>query len=197
MRMGRFVQVSVLALLGMVAALGLCEKAYAQCGLPELVKGAERYNQLVCKASSASRAGNNTKALDLLLEASKQPVLESPNIRLFGAIAKSYAKLGRFDEADQYVKYDDLSILWMIGIVRCQAASDSTDEHLFQDGKALTGDDAKHMATVLCGPVFDEFSYFRDRHAESFVPAAKAILQHSSLRKEINDVRHGQEQSRH
>jgi hypothetical protein len=38
-RIERFVQVSVLALLGTVAALGLCEKAYAQCGLPELVEG--------------------------------------------------------------------------------------------------------------------------------------------------------------
>ncbi len=195
--MERFFHISVLALLGVAAALGLCERAYAQCGLPELVKGAARYNELVCKASSASRAGNNTKALDLLLEASKQPVLESPNLRLFGAIAKSYAKQGRFDEAAQYLKYDDLSILWMIGIVRCQAASDSTDEDLFQDGKALTGDDAKHMATVLCGPVFDEYSYFRDRHVESFVPAAKAILQHASLRKEIDEARNAQGQSRH
>ena len=77
----------------------------------------------------------------------------------------------------------------MIGIVRCQEGSGSTSESLFQDGKPLTDGEAKHMASILCGPVFDEFSYFRDRDTESFIPAAKAILQHASLRKEIDSMR--------
>jgi len=143
----------------------------------------------VCKASKASRSGDDRKALELFLAASEQPVLESPNIRLFRRIAKVYAKLGHFHEADRYLKYDNLSILWMIGIVRCEVASNSTDESLFQDGKLLISDEAKDMAAVLCGPVFDDFSYFRDRDAESFIPAAKAILQYGALRKEIGLMR--------
>jgi hypothetical protein len=123
------------------------------------------------------------------LAASEQPVLESPNIRLFPEIAKTYAKLGRFHEADQYLKYDNLSVLWMIGIVRCQVALNSADESLFQDGEPLNSDEAKHMAVVLCGPVFDEFSYFRNRDTESFIPSANAILQYAALRKEIGLMR--------
>ena len=187
--MGRFVQGGVFAQLVMMAVLFLCGTAPAQCGLPELVKGADKYNELVCEASSASRAGNNQKALDLLLKASQQPVLESPNVRLFGQIAETYAKLGRFSEADQYLKYDNLALLWMIGIVRCQAATDSEKESLFRDRKALRSDEGNHMADVLCGPVFDEFNYFRERDAASFVPAAQAILSYASLRKEIDQMR--------
>ena len=78
----------------------------------------------------------------------------------------------------------------MIGIVRCKEASNSTDESLFRDGEPLTSDEAaKHMAGVLCGPVFDEFSYFRDRDTESSIPAANAILQYATLRKEIGLMR--------
>lgn len=173
----------------LLSALLLPGSASAQCGAPELVKGAERYNELVCKAHAASKRGDRQEALDLFLSASKQPVLESPNIRLFGQIARAYAKLGRFHEADLYLKYDNLSILWMIGIVRCQGVPNSADESLLQDEKALTSDEGKQMAAVLCGPVFDEFSYFRDRDAESFVPAATAILEYSALRKEIDVLR--------
>ena len=187
--MQRFARTGVIALLAVCAASLLGESASAQCSVPELVKGADRYNELVCNASKASRGGDDRKALALLLAASEQPVLESPNIRLFPKIAKTYAKLGRFHEADRYLKYDNLSVLWMIGIVRCQVALNSTDESLFQDGEPLTSDEAKHMAAVLCGPVFDEFSYFRDRDTESFIPAANAILQYGALRKEIGLMR--------
>jgi hypothetical protein len=169
----------------------------AQCGAQELVKGADKYNELVCKSSTAARSGDDRKALELLLDASEQPVLESPNVRLFGQIAKIYAKLGRFHEADLYLKYDDLSLLWMIGIVRCGEVPDSKDEILFQDGKALKSDEAKHIAGVVCGAVFDEFSYFRDRDVESFIPAAKAILQHEAIRKEIDLKRHNQHSEQH
>jgi hypothetical protein len=166
--------------------------ASAQCSAPELVKGADKYNELVCSASAAAQSGDDGKAIKLLLAASEQPVLESPNIRLFGQIAKTYARLGRFHDSDLYLKYDDLSLLWMIGIVRCRETADSKDESLVQDGKPLISDEVKHMAGVLCGPVFDEFSYFRDRDAESFIPAAKAILRHEAIRKEIDAMRHKQ-----
>jgi hypothetical protein len=44
--------------------------------------------------------------------------------------------------------------------------------------------------------VFDEFSYFRDRDAESFVPAAKAILRHEDIHKEIDLLRQKQQPDR-
>jgi hypothetical protein len=177
------------ALIAAILSGGL---ASAQCNAPELVKGADKYNELVCKGYAAARAGEDNKAIELLLAASEQPVLESPNIRLFGTIAKTYAKLGKFHQADLYLKYDNLSILWMIGIVRCQETPDSKDEILSQDGRQLVSNDAKHMVNVLCGPVFDDFSYFQDRDAESFIPAAKAILQYGVLQKEINLMRQKQ-----
>jgi hypothetical protein len=188
-RMQLFARNGVIALLALGAASLLGESTSAQCGVPGLVKGADRYNELVCQASKASRSGDDRKALEFFLAASEQPVLESPNIRLFRQIAKIYARQGRFHEADRYLKYDNLSILWMIGIVRCQVELNSTDESLFQDGKPLISDEAKHMAAVLCGPVFDDFSYFRDRDTESFIPAAKAILEYGALRKEIGLMR--------
>lgn len=70
--------------------------ASAQCSVPELVKGADIYNELVCKASNASRRGDDRKALELLLAASEQPVLESPNTRLFPKIAKTYRQTRSF-----------------------------------------------------------------------------------------------------
>jgi hypothetical protein len=177
-------QLFVVLFLGSLAA--------AQCNAPELVKGADKYNELVCKASVAAQSGDDKKAIEFLLAASEQPVLELPNIRLFGQIAKTYARLGRFQESDAYLKYDDLALLWMIGIVRCQQAPDSKNETLVQDGKPLTSDEAKHMTAVLCGPVFDEYSYFRERDAKSFIPAAKAILRHEAARKEIDAIRRKQ-----
>lgn len=176
----------------LLTLLCLCDSTSAQCSAPELVKGADKYDELVCKAYAAARAGDDKTALELFLAAAQQPVLESPNMRLFGQIAKTYARLGRFHESDLYLKYDNLSLLWMIGVVRCQAKPNSQNESLFQDGQQLASDEAKHMADVLCGPVFDEFSYFRDRDADSFVPAARAILQHEAVRKEIDLMRRKQ-----
>lgn len=175
-----------------LAVLSLSTSLLAQCNAPELVPGADKYNDLVCKAWSTEQHGDKEKALELWLDASKQPVLESPNIRLFGKIATLYAKLGRFREADRYLMYDNLSILWMIGIVRCKQEANLSDESLLKDGKPLTSVEAKDMVDVLCGPVFDEFSYFRDRDAASFAPAAHAILQFEAVRKEINALRHSQ-----
>jgi hypothetical protein len=166
----------------------LCGSAVAQCNAPELVKGADKYNELVCKAFVSAHSGDDKKALDYYLSALNEPVLESPNIRLFAEIAKSYAKLGRFSDANLYMKYDNLSVLWMIGIIRCQGTPNSKDESIFQDGKQLISKEAKHMADVLCGPMFDEFSYFRDRDTASFVPAAKAILRHEAIHHEIEEM---------
>lgn len=161
----------------------------AQCNAPEVVGGADKYDVLVCQGVAASRNGEDQKALGFFLAASQQPVLESPNILLFGRIAETYARLGQFREADLYLKYDDLSLLWLFGVVRCQVQSHSNDESLFQDGKPLKSDEAKHMANVLCGPIFDNDAYFGDRDAESFISAARAILRYDTLRKEIDLMR--------
>lgn len=170
----------------------LAGSASAQCSAPELVKGADKYNDLVCKGYAAVGSGDLKKALELFLAASTQPVLESPNTRLFGRIAKTYAALGRFQEAEVYLRYDNMSVLWMIGIVRCKPMPNAAGDRLFQDGKALTSEEAKHMVDVLCGPMFDEFSYFRDRDTKSFVPAAEAILRHVAASTEIDRMRHRQ-----
>jgi hypothetical protein len=158
---------------------------FGQCHAPELVRGADKYNAAVCKAYGAEKVGNNEEALELLLAASELPVLESPNIRLFGHLALEYAKVKRFEESERYLAYDNLSILWMIGIVRCQLGSNSGDEVLLQDGRLLASAEANRLSKVLCGPVFDEYSYSRERKAESFVPAARAILLHAELREKI------------
>lgn len=169
----------------MLASLCAPVALHAQCAAPELVNGAYKYDDLVCKASAAARKGNEKTALEFYLSALNQPVLESPNIRLFADIGETYAKLGQFKQADLYLEYDNISILWMIGIVRCGPK----DSALFQDGKVLTSNQSKHMVDVLCGEAFDEYSYFRDRDAESFTAAAKAILRHDAVENEIEKLR--------
>jgi hypothetical protein len=161
----------------------------AQCNTPEVVKGATKYNTHLCQGISASEKGEEQKALGFFLEAAKEPVLESPNILLFGRIAETYARLGQFSKADLYLKYDDLSLRWLIGVVRCQAQSNSSSELLLQDGEPLNSPEANDMVGVLCGPIFDNNDSFADRDAESFVPVAKAIVRYSILRKEIDHMR--------
>jgi hypothetical protein len=164
--------------------------ASAQCNVPEVVKGADKYNELVCKAYAATKNGNREQALDLFLAASRENIFESPNVLLFGDIAKTYASLGQFENADKYLKYDNITVLWMIGIIRCHHTSDSSDNEVFvKDGKPLTSPEAKYMVNAVCGELYDDYSYFRDRNAESFVPAAKAILRYSEIRKEIDEMR--------
>jgi len=143
----------------------------------------------VCQGAAASSHGEDEKALGFFLAASQQPVLESPNILLFGRIAETYARLGQFRKADLYLKYDDLSLLWVIGVVRCQVQSRPNGESLFQNGEPLKSEEATHMENVLCGPVFDNDAYFGDRDIESFIPAAKAILRYGAVRKEIGLMR--------
>lgn len=167
---------------------------HAQCNAPEVVKGAGKYNMLVCQGAAAVGRGEDQKALGLFLAASKEPIFEFPNISLYGRISETYARLGQFKEADLYLKYDDISLLWLIGVVRCQEGPNMKDEGLFQDGDRLTSDEAKYMANVLCGAIFDEYSHFGDRNAASFVPAAKAILRYNALRKEIDQMRTKQSQ---
>jgi hypothetical protein len=179
-------------LFGSLLFVALCLQVpcSAQCNAPEVVKGADRFNELVCKATAASQSGDDTKALRLFLAASKQhPLSEFPNTLVFGSIARSYARLGQFREADLYLKYDDLSLLWLIGIVRCQPQLPFGDEVLLQDGQLLQSDEAKHMVNVLCGDIYDNNQYFRDCDAESFIPAAKEILRYGALRKEIDLMR--------
>lgn len=164
--------------------------ASAQCNAPELVKGADKYNQEVCKAYAAAKNGRQQQALDFFLAASKENIFELPNALLFGNIAETYAKLGQFANADRCLKYDNIVVLWMIGIDRCKRPSESSDEEfLLHDGETLTSPEAKYMVNVLCGEIYDEYSYFRDRDAESFVFAARAILKYDALRKEIKQMR--------
>lgn len=103
---------------------------YGQCSAPELVKGADKYNALVCQGVLADQKGMDREALGYFLSASQQPTLESPNIFMFGRIAKTYARLGQFHEADVFLKYDDISLLWLIGVVRCTGESGSGEESL-------------------------------------------------------------------
>lgn len=188
-----YVMVISLAILPVI----IIGNASAQCNAPEIVKGADKYNEQVCKAYAATKNGKQQQALDLFLAASKQNIFESPNVLLFGDMAKTYASLGQFENADRYLKYDNISVLWMIGIVRCQHTSESTDDEiLLQDGKALTSSEAKYMVNVICGELYDDYSYFRDRNVESFVPAANAILKYTALRKEIDQMRAKQQSLR-
>ncbi|MGD0294873.1 MAG: hypothetical protein ABSB30_13565 [Terracidiphilus sp.] len=176
-----------------IAAFCLQVPCSAQCSAPEVVKGADEYNVMVCQASEASQKGDYKKALKLYLAASEQnPLFEFPNILVFGSIARTYARLGQFQEADLYLEYDNLSLLWLIGVVRCQALPSSDDEILLQDGKLLQSKEATHMQNVLCGEIYDNNQYFRDRDADSFIPAAKAILRHGAIHKEIDLLRRKQ-----
>jgi len=172
----------------LLAASLLQGSASAQCNAPEVVKGNDKYNELVCEGDAASRSGDHKKALGLFLAASKQTTLEFPNVLLFGRIAETYAQLGQLREADLYIQYDNLSVLWLIGVVRCQTPPNAEAEVLLQDGSLLQSEAAIHMANVLCGPIYDNNDYFGDRDAESFVPAAKAILRYDALRREIHNI---------
>jgi hypothetical protein len=169
----------------------LCSQVlvFGQCSAPEVVKGAEKYNVLVCQGASAAQSGDDRKALGYFLSASQQTLLEFPNIHLFARIAKTYARLSQFREADLYLSYDNISILWQLGIIRCQAQTAIDNEVLFQDGRLLQSNQATYMASRLCGPIYDNNAYFGDRDADSLIPTAKAILRHGALRKEIEGMR--------
>lgn len=140
--------------LAVVLFLGI--RCFAQCQAPEVLKGATKYNTLVCQGVAASQKGEYQKALGFFLKASKEPIFEFPNLLLFGRIAETYAHLLQFDDSDRYLEYDNLSLLGAIGIVRCQAQSNSDNENLFQDGELLKSAEAKHMVDVLCGEIFDD-----------------------------------------
>jgi hypothetical protein len=161
----------------------------AQCHAPEIVGGADKYNALICRGVNAEARGNEHEALENYLAASNMILLETPNVLLFGRIAKTYARLGQFKEADVYLEYDNLRLLWLIGVVRCQAQPSFDNEVLLQDGKLLQSAEATHMQSVMCGEILDNDAYFAERNAISFIPVAKAILRHGELRKEIDLMR--------
>ena len=77
-------------------------RCQAQCNAAEMVKGADKLNQLVCQGVAAAEKGENQKALGFFLAASKEPIFELPNIVMFSRIAETYARLGQFREADVY-----------------------------------------------------------------------------------------------
>lgn len=170
-----------LALIGMLPV-----QCRAQCTAPETIQGADIYNKLVCQGVQALSNKKQEEALRDFLSASQKTTLEFPNTLLFRRIAKTYASLGQFKEAHEYLEYDGISLLWSMGIVRCRAGSVGAQEVLFQDGVLVKSAAATHMAGVLCGEIYDNNQYFADRDIESFVPVAKAILHHSELRKEID-----------
>ena len=172
-------------LLAVICSSTLCN---AQCSAPEAVAGADRYDELLCQGVAAEKTNNEERALELFLAASRQPLSESPNVLLFGRIAKAYALVGKFHDAKVYLDYDNIAVLWQIGIVRCQSQPSSEGEYLVQDGKLLEGDEARHMTNVVCGEVFDNDADFTNRDALSFAPAAKAILQYATLRREIENM---------
>lgn len=176
-------------LVGLVMSCMSSALCCAQCTAPEIIKGAEKYNKLVCQGVQALSSNDQEKALINFVSASKMVTLEFPNNLLFGRIAKVYASLGRFKEAYEYLEYDDISLLWSMGVVRCHAGPSGGQEVLFQDGVLLKSAAATHMARVLCGEIYDNNAYFADRDIESFVPLARAILRHTELRKEIDLMR--------
>lgn len=173
-------------LVGLVTGCMSSAPCCAQCTGPEIIKGAEIYNKLVCNGIQALSSNNHEKALVDFISASEKTTLEFPNTLLFGRIARTYASLGRFKEAYEYLEYDDISLLWSMGVVRCRASQPSGQEILYQDGVLLKSAVATHMARVLCGEIYDNNAYFADRDIESFVPLARAILRHTELRKEID-----------
>jgi hypothetical protein len=161
----------------------------AQCNAPEVVRGADAYNALVCKGYRAMDVKNYQDALKFFLSASKGIVAESPNMLLFARIAYVYAKLGRFGEADEYLRYDNLALLWAIGVVRCKGGPGTEDDTLHQDGVPLSSSASEHMADVLCGGMLDNMLNLQGRDAASFVPAAELILRHTETRREIDKLR--------
>jgi tetratricopeptide (TPR) repeat protein len=161
----------------------------AQCNAPEVVPAADTYNAFVCKGYRAMDAGNYQEALKFFLSASKGIVAESPNMLLFARIAYVYAKIGRFGEADEYLRYDNLALLWAIGVVRCERIPGSEHETLRQDGVPLSSSESKHMADVLCGGMLDDMLDLQARDAAGFVPVAQMILRHTEIRREIEKLR--------
>ena len=159
--------------------------AKAQCDAVQLIHGADKYNKQVCDAYKASASGQDQKALTLFLAASREPLFELPNSHLFAPIAREYARLGDFNKAKTYLEYDNLALLWEIGIVSCS----EDQKNLLKGGLNLNTTEANYMTRVVCGAALDDYTYFGNRNAEDFVATANAILRHAALRKEIEKLK--------
>jgi hypothetical protein len=174
-------------LLALVAA---SQGIYAQCDSPELIKGAEKYNALVCKAEVASSSHDEKLAQSILLLAENEsPVEKFPNVFLFDRIALSNARLGQFDLAALNLDYENISILWMMGIVRCKKIPNSDDEILFREGEPFHSENARYMANTLCGDIYDNNQNYLSAKASDYGRAAKMILRHMEIEKEIAALR--------
>jgi hypothetical protein len=150
------------------------------------MKGYDEFNTLLCNGVLASEHGDYNKALEFYLAASQKGFLEYPNFVMFQKIALTYARLGQFENAYKYLKYDDISILWAVGIVRCQSVDGADDSVLLQDGHLMGSDEARYLANhVLCGEAIEDNVDFSQWNAENLVSVAKAILEHKKLRSEI------------
>ena len=81
--------------------------------------------------------------------------------------------------------------------MRCETIEHSDDEVLYRDGHLLNSDDATHMAYELCGDAYRDLFDFQNDGIESFIPVAKAILRHDTIRQEIALMRAKQLRPKH
>lgn len=155
-----------------------------QCKEAETVSGATKYNVLLCDGIRLAKLGRHAAAVNQFVAASRVPLEESPNILLFPRLATEYATLGKTREAKRYLEYDELSVLWMLGEVRCSPRSSEQyeQETLVRNGSRVVSDEADEMSKVLCGEIFDDYNDTRNLAVRGFVPAAKSVLRHEQAR---------------
>lgn len=172
-----------LVFLGFAASIMLfpARSAIAQCNATEIVHGAEKYNKLVCDGYAARSAKQYQRALDIFLSASKQPLFEVPNIQLLAPIAETYVDLDRTEEAERFLRYDNLALLWELGIVSCNQENSG----LTQGGVALTSETAKYVTNLVCGAAFDDFTNFTNVKVDDLIPVANAMLRYKGIQERI------------
>jgi hypothetical protein len=179
----------------LLLSLSLCfflsaQKICAQCDAPELIKGADKYNALVCRAEAASQNHDEKLARSILLLAEDEtPVQDFPNVFLFDRVALSNARFGQFDLAELNIEYSNISILWMEGVIRCKKIPDSDDELLFREGEPLHSENARFMASVLCGDIYDKNQNFPLVKTSDLERVANMKLRHIEIEKEITALR--------
>jgi hypothetical protein len=164
-------------------------RCYSQCNIPEITEYPAPYNKVVCEANIASQHGDYAKALDLLLSASKTQLLEAPNVLLYNRIAATYIQLGQYQNADLYLRYDSIALLWRMGIIRCNAIGNDNTAVLLKEGHLLNGEDASFMASVLCGDAFSDLFDFNNEDIESYYPLAKAIIRHHKTQVQLQHMK--------
>lgn len=155
--------------------------AIAQCSATETIHGAKKYNKLVCNAYAAMSAKQYDEALNLFISASKQPLFEVPNIQILAPIAETYLDLGQSEQAERFLHYDNLALLWELGIVSCNQENSG----LMEGGVPLTSEPAKYVTTLVCGTAFDNFTNFNNVRVDDLIPIASAMLRYEAIQKKI------------